>query len=197
MKILVLNASPVKNGTVHTLLKAATEELAQEVDVEWVKVNDLEMANCVACMACRKKGECVLNKDDAHRVGRKMREADALLVGTPAYWGNMTAPLKCLFDRNVPVFLDESGGGFPKGRQKGKKAGLVTSCAAPWPFNFIFAESRGALRSVKKVLSGGGYRIAGTVTCAGSKGVKSVTDKLKRKAAAMGKKLTTGNGGQR
>jgi len=36
-------------------------------------------------MKCRPDGECSLPEDDAHRVGRKIKEADGLIVGTPTY----------------------------------------------------------------------------------------------------------------
>ena len=77
----------------------------------------------------------------------RYKDADGLIVGTPTHWGNMSAQLKLLFDRNVPVFMGEKPNGFPIPRQKGKSAAIVTACTTPWPFNFIAAESRGAIRA--------------------------------------------------
>jgi len=105
MKILVLNGSPRQGGTVASLLMAMAEPLTEGHEVEWVDVCNLSMRYCTACMACREKGACILPEDDAHAVGEKIREADALIIGTPVHWGNMSAPLKLLFDRNVPVFM--------------------------------------------------------------------------------------------
>jgi multimeric flavodoxin WrbA len=48
--------------------------------------------------------------------------AGGIVVGTPAPWGNMSTQLKCLFDRNVPVFMGEKANGIPLPRQKGKEA---------------------------------------------------------------------------
>jgi multimeric flavodoxin WrbA len=47
-------------------------------------------------MACREKETCILPEDDAHIVGKKIQDADALVIGTPTHWGNMCAPLKLL-----------------------------------------------------------------------------------------------------
>lgn len=189
MKILVLNGSPRQNGVIVSLLKAVTESLPAGHDVEWIDVNKLSMKYCTGCMACRDKGVCILPEDDAHRAGKKIQEADALVVGTPTYWGNMCAPLKLLFERNVPVFMGESPRGIPVPRQKGKRAVIVTACTTPWPFNFILPESRGAIRAVKEVLHYGGYKIAGTVTMPGTKRTREVPVSLKEKARLLGMKL--------
>jgi hypothetical protein len=191
MRVLVLNGSPRRNGTVSSLLKTITEPLSAEHDIEWIDVCKLNMKYCTACMACREKETCVLPEDDAHIVAKKIREADALVIGTPTHWGNMCAPLKLLFDRNVPVFMGESSGGMPVPRQKGKRAVIVTACTTPWPFNFILPESRGAIRAVKEVLRYGGYKIVGTITKPGTKKSREIASSLTTRAIRLGKKLVT------
>lgn len=189
MKILVLNGSPRQNGTVATLLKSVTESLSTRHDIEWIHVCKLKMKYCTACMACREKEKCILPEDDAHIVGKKIQDADALIIGTPTHWGNMSSPLKLLFDRNVPVFMGESPKGMPEPRQKGKSAVVVTACTTPWPFNFILPESRGAIRSVKEVLHYGGYKTVGTITKAGTKKSTEISTSLMKKAKHLGEKL--------
>ncbi len=186
---MVLNGSPRKDGTVSSLLKALTEPLSVEHEIEWIDVCKLNMKYCTACMVCREEESCILPEDDAHIVGKKIQEADALVIGTPTHWGNMCAPLKLLFDRNIPVFMGESPGGMPVPRQKGKRAVVVTACTTPWPFNFIVPESRGAIRSVKEVLHYGGYKTVGTITKPGTKKSKEVSSSLTAKARRLGKKL--------
>jgi multimeric flavodoxin WrbA len=53
-------------------------------------------------------------------------DVDNLVVGSPTHLGNMSAQLKFLIDRNVPVFMGEKSNGFPISRQKGKPAAIVT-----------------------------------------------------------------------
>jgi hypothetical protein len=101
----------------------------------------------------------------------------------------MCAPLKLLFDRNVPVFMGESPKGMPVPRQKGKRAVIVTACTTPWPFNFIFPESRGAIRAVKEVLHYGGDKLVGTITRPGTKKSKEISSSLMEKAERLVKKL--------
>ncbi len=189
MKILVLNGSPRRNGTVASLLKSVTESLQAEHDIEWIDVCKLNMKYCTACMVCREKEKCILPEDDAHIVGKKIQDADSLVIGTPTHWGNMCAPLKLLFDRNVPVFMRESPKGMPVPRQKGKRAVVVTACTTPWPFNFILPESRGAIRSVREVLHYGGYKIVGTITKPGTKKSKEISSSFAAKAKHLGEIL--------
>jgi len=189
MKILVLNGSHRKSGTVASLLKSVTESLSAEHEIEWIDVCKLNMKYCTTCMACREKETCILPKDDAHTVGKKIQDADALVIGTPTHWGNMCAPLKLLFDRNVPVFMGESSKGIPVPRQKGKRAVIVTACTTPWPFNFILPESRGAIRAVKEVLHYGGYKTVGTITKPGTKKSKEISSSMMAKTKRIGEKL--------
>jgi len=189
MKVLVLNGSPRKNGTVSSLLKAITEPLSAGHEIEWIDLCRLNMKYCTACMVCREKETCILPEDDAHIVGKKIQVADALVIGTPTHWGNMCAPLKLLFDRNVPVFMGESPGGIPVPRQKGKRAVIVTACTTPWPFNFILPESRGAIRAVKEVLKYGGYKTVGTITKPGTKKSNEISSSLTTRARRLGNKL--------
>ncbi len=60
MKIVVLNGSYRKQGTVASLLKHVTEPLAAEHEVEWIEVCKLTMQYCTTCMICREEGTCVL-----------------------------------------------------------------------------------------------------------------------------------------
>ncbi|MEN6367821.1 MAG: flavodoxin family protein [Thermoguttaceae bacterium] len=189
MKLLVLNGSPRKKGTVAALLQAVADGAAQKHEVEWIDVCDLKMQPCLGCMGCRLHGECCLPEDDAHRVGRKIKEADGLIVGTPTYWANMSSQLKMLFDRTVPAFISQKPNGIPIPRQKGKPAIIATACTTPWPVNFLFYESRGAVRAVKEVLKWGGYRIKGVLVQPGTMEMQMVSKRLLDRAKETGQQL--------
>ena len=138
----------------------------------------------MGCLRCRPNKECVLNEDDAQIMGRKIDKADVLIIGTPTYWGNMTAILKNLFDRNVTTFEDFSKGKFSKPRQKGKKAIIVATAASPWPFN-----GKGAVKSIQEVLHGGAYRIIGIINYGGTALQTEIPPKVLQKAKRMGSLL--------
>lgn len=189
MNILVLNGSPKKQGTISLLLKAVTDKMYTTHSIEWVNVYDLKMRPCIGCMKCRVDNVCSLPKDDAHIVGEKINNADGLVIGTPTHWGNMSSQLKLLFDRNVPVFMGEKPSGIPTPRQKGKSAVIVTACTTPWPFNFLAAESRGAIRAVKEVLHYGGYKVLGKIVKSGTKQKPVISNKLIEKAQNLGRRF--------
>ena len=195
MKILVLNGSPRKKGAVATLLKAVADGAAERHEVEWIDVYDLDMRPCIACMKCRPDGECVLPEDDAHVVGRKIAEAQGLIVGTPTHWADMSAQLKLLFDRNVPVFMGETPTGIPAPRQKGKPVVVITACSTPWPFDSLANESRGAIRALRKPLHYGGYRILGRLVKPGSRKRPQVSRKLLNRAKRLGRRFRNGDEG--
>lgn len=189
MKILILNGSPKKNGTVATLLKGIVASISEKHEMEWIDIYTLKMEPCIACMKCRPDGECVLPEDDGQIVGRKIKNAHAIIVGTPTHWGNMSSGLKILFDRNVTQFMGEKSNGIPIARHKGKKAIIVTSCSTPWPFNFIANESRGAINSVREILKYGGYKIVAKIANPGTKERPEISPKMKNKAQRTGSSL--------
>lgn len=139
------------------MMRVASETLGP--DAELVHIGDCRIAPCTACMQCRETGECSLPHDDGHDLADKIRNADLLVIGSPTHWGGMSAPLKNLFDRNVPVFMGESARGIPVARQKGKRALIVAACTTPYPFNIWMKQSRGTVRALREILRTGGYRI--------------------------------------
>ncbi len=160
--ILILNSSPRKTGVTSTILRIIAEEARSAgAEVEWVDVNNLSIRPCIGCLKCRPDKKCILPKDDAHRVGELIERCSGLVVGTPTYWGNMTGPLKLLFDRNVPTLEHYVlyTWHFPKPKHKGKKAAVVTASLAPFPFNQLPSQSRGTLRAVRTVLNAAGFDI--------------------------------------
>lgn len=157
MRSLIVNGSPRRNGTIGTMMRVASETLGP--DAELVHIGDCRIAPCTACMRCRETGECSLPHDDGHDLADKIRNADLLVIGSPTHWGGMSAPLKNLFDRNVPVFMGESARGIPVARQKGKRALIVAACTTPYPFNIWMKQSRGTVRALREILRTGGYRI--------------------------------------
>lgn len=189
MNVLVLNGSPKKSGTVATLLQSVVNGIESGATTEWVDAYDLSIKPCIGCMKCRQTERCILPEDDGHKIGQKIIDADLLLIGTPTYWGNMSAQLKMVFERNVPLLMGESKNGIPVPKHKGKKAVIVTACTTPYPFNFILPESRGAVRSIKEILNYSGFKTKGVLTKAGTKSNPEITPKLLKKAAKLGARL--------
>ena len=62
--------------------------------------------------------------------------------------------------------------------QKGKISLLVITSNAPFPFNQLSSQSKGAVRSVKTILHAGGYKILKTINVANAKMFDTKRDKI-------------------
>jgi NAD(P)H-dependent FMN reductase len=191
MRILVLNASPKKKGKVAGLLSAVTDGARGAPDIEWIDIYGLSIKHCLGCMKCRPDKPCVLPCDDAHAIAEKIAAADVLVVGTPTYWGNMSAPIKALFDRIVTTieYIETEKMSLPRPLLKGKRAVIVTASSAPWPLNLLPSQARGAVRSVSVVLKSAGMRIVGTIMLGNTRGMGEIPGRVLRKAARIGAAL--------
>ena len=88
MKVLMINGSPKADACIGTALKIASEVLKEQgIESETVHIGNKDIRGCIACLSCRKNGKCVFN-DIVNETYPKLEEADALIVGTPAYFGN-------------------------------------------------------------------------------------------------------------
>lgn len=189
MKVLVLNGSPRRNGTVSRMLDAVVAALSSDCEVTRCFVHDLHFRSCAGCMKCRSSLHCVLPADDAHRIAEAIREADALIVGSPCYWGNMNGRLKMLFDRTVYVLMGEKPSGMPVALHRGQRAVLVTACNTVWPFSVWCGQTRGVFRALGEVLRWSGYRIAGRIAKSGCRKHGALTAKEMEKCKKLAKKI--------
>ncbi|SMP07131.1 Multimeric flavodoxin WrbA [Desulfurobacterium pacificum] len=98
MKVLGINGSHRKGSTL-LLLEEAMREL-EGFDTEIISLCDYEIAYCKVCNACKKNGGICVVKDGYQKIAEKMKEADAIIVGSPVYFGSITGMLKSLFDRS-------------------------------------------------------------------------------------------------
>jgi len=101
VRILGLVGSPRKGGNTEVMVGAALEAAKSlgNVQTEMVLMAGRNVHPCTGCSHCWfKKGVCKI-EDDAHEIQQKMLEADGLIVGSPSYFGSMTATLKALFER--------------------------------------------------------------------------------------------------
>lgn len=132
-------------------------------EVTLLSVREMRVRPCVGCEKCRGNASCVLPPDDAHRFADFLRDTDALVIGSPCYWYNMSGALKVLLDRVVYAFIDETRSRLPRPLLRGKTALLVVSCTAPWPFNSLLGYTSGTLRALRHILSAGGVRVKGSL----------------------------------
>ena len=100
MKVLLINGSPNEKGCTYTALEEIAKEFAKEnIDYEIFHIGKKAITGCTACSACRKSGYCVFNDDPVNNVIDKIKQSDAVIVGSPVYYAGISGQVKALMDR--------------------------------------------------------------------------------------------------
>ena len=113
MKTIIINASPRKNWNTAQLLKEA-QKGAESVgaETEYIDIFDLTFTGCRSCLACKRKGaernKCYW-KDDLSPLIEKILAADAVIIGSPIYFGQPTASFRALWERLAFPVLSYDG----------------------------------------------------------------------------------------
>lgn len=99
-KVLVMTASPVKNGNTDKMADAFIEG-AKESGHEVVKFETAfkKIGGCMACNKCWSKGEACIQNDDFRELEPLLERCDVLLIASPLYWFNLPAQIKGAIDR--------------------------------------------------------------------------------------------------
>ena len=105
MKVMAFNGSPRKKkwNTV-TLLKHALKGAASVgAKTELIQLYDLNFSGCISCFSCKKinrkkDGICAV-QDDLTSVLDRIRNTDALIIGTPVYYGAESAATRAFIER--------------------------------------------------------------------------------------------------
>jgi len=110
MKVVAINGSPRKKWNTATLLEKALEGAASEsAETEMIHLYDLNFKGCTSCFACKVKdgksyGKCAM-KDDLTPVLEKLKNADAVILGSPIYLGNSTGEMRSFMERYMFPYL--------------------------------------------------------------------------------------------
>jgi multimeric flavodoxin WrbA len=110
MKVIAINGSPRKKWNTATLLEKALEGAASEgAETELIHLYDLNYQGCTSCFACKLKdgksyGKCAMNDELTH-VLTKLKDADAVILGSPIYLGNCTGEMRSFLERYIFPYL--------------------------------------------------------------------------------------------
>jgi multimeric flavodoxin WrbA len=130
-KILILNASPKKDGNTAALVDWFCQGASSKgAKVEIVRTASLKYKSlgCTSCRACQKsdKYECSIN-DEAKLVLAKMAEVDVIVFATPLYFFGPSAQLKLIFDRMFSLYKWDNDAGTMQTPLKGKTLVVLAS----------------------------------------------------------------------
>lgn len=84
----------------------ALSEVAKQLEKNGIEAELLQVGNkpvrgCIACGTCKAKGEnrCVFDEDLCNQALAAMAKADALIIGSPVYYGQPNGTLTSLMQR--------------------------------------------------------------------------------------------------
>lgn len=103
MMVVGICGSPRKAGNTEFLLNEALA-LATERGFETRKVllSESKIDFCSDCGGCS-KGKACPKEDDMSAILGLLEKADGIIIASPVYFGSVTAQLKALFDRTIPL----------------------------------------------------------------------------------------------
>ena len=122
MKVIAINGSPRKKWNTATLLKHALKGAESAgAETKLVHLYDLDYKGCISCFACKLKGgksfgKCAIN-DDLAPLLEEIRTVDALILGSPIYFGDVTGEMRSFMERlffQFPIYEPDAAVRQPK-----------------------------------------------------------------------------------
>jgi len=124
MKVILLNGSPRLIGNSSNLMGDLREEFEREgIEAEEIHLYDYHMTPCNDCRTCEMRGDgfCAVDESDGFNdVLNKLREADGIVLASPAYAGSATGVMRIFLER-AALCLEKGDKGL-----RGKVGAVVT-----------------------------------------------------------------------
>lgn len=99
-KIIAINGSPREGGNTERMLQTVLDVCTKAgCETELFQAGGRLVLGCMACGGCgKRKGRCMTD-DWVNKLYPKMAEADAILIGSPTYFFDLTPEIKAIIDR--------------------------------------------------------------------------------------------------
>ncbi len=115
MKIFIVTGSARKKGNTAALCKEFENGILSQnpaAEIKSINIFDYTFSGCKGCLHCKLKekssyGRCVI-KDSLKELLEEIKEADGIMLGSPIYFGDMTAQLKAFSERLLYPFVTYS-----------------------------------------------------------------------------------------
>ena len=110
MTMLAINGSPRKKWNTAKILQSVLDGAAKAgAETKLVHLYDYDYKGCISCFECKRiggknYGRCAV-KDALAPVLERAATADALILGTPIYFGAETGEMRSFFERLCFPFL--------------------------------------------------------------------------------------------
>jgi multimeric flavodoxin WrbA len=101
LKVVAFNGSPRPEGNTNQLISRVFDVLKEEgIETELVQLSEKKIRGCKACFKCKEtvNRKCTVS-DDLNDCVEKMISADAIIIGSPTYFADVSSEVKALIDR--------------------------------------------------------------------------------------------------
>lgn len=136
-KIIIVDGGPRKGFNTASMLQKIAEgaaSVSKKIEVKTIRLYGLNYKGCMSCMACKLRDKAVnvcKFKDELTPVLQEIAQADGLVLGSPNYFGEVTAQMRAFLERlafpwlsyndysltapkRMPVLLVETMNGTPE-----------------------------------------------------------------------------------
>lgn len=195
-KILVINGSYRNDGITDQTIDVVVQTLTEAgAEIDTVLLRDYPIAFCLNCRECTQQpggnpGLCVQH-DGMQALVDKIEAADAYILASPTNLGSVTAIFKRFMERLIVYTYwpwETNYPRFRKAQKPGKKALLISSCAAPGFFGRWMYSTAKQLKMAAQAIGADtcGTLLTGLIS---KKSKPSLPHKTKIKARALAVKL--------
>jgi multimeric flavodoxin WrbA len=102
MKILAICGGLREESNTNKLVRKIAK--ASGCNYEIVELGKLEIKPCTGCSECMmNEGKCPI-EDDMQGLYGKLLDADAIILGSPTYFMNISGAVKCFIDRSLALY---------------------------------------------------------------------------------------------
>lgn len=148
MKVLGICGSPRKGNTEILLYEALKAAEKAGAHTQLVLLRNLKVKHCDGCGMCESGdtiGKCHI-RDDMQELYKRMEGADAIILGSPNYYDNVTGIMKDFIDRTLIYYKAE--------RLNGKLGGIIAVGGG---------ETKPVVRVLKHFFSSHSMKVVGIV----------------------------------
>lgn len=181
---------------------------------ELINLYDHEIKPCIGCWSCYMSGTCV-HEDEFEPLFHKLRDADAVVLGSPVYIGCMSGVMKNFFDRHNGLAVRNPPGAAEFNRlrpldklrtitrevlrfgprypgMRGKGYVLVTASTLMFPFTVLAGQTRLAVASLAALPRRLGGRVQASIVYTDSlaRCLEGKEQRVMRRAFRVGQRIT-------
>jgi NAD(P)H-dependent FMN reductase len=152
--LVALDGSPVHGGSIELLLDAVCRG-AESAGGRAVRFRcyDLDVKPCISCGPEPTAGFCIYH-DDMDPIYAALRDAHAVVVGSPVYFDTVSAPLKLVMDRCNCITMLMHSGEFRPAWPRTRRAAFVVACGARHRWDLAERSVRGYFKWVGREVGG-------------------------------------------